>query len=55
MNTMADIVSREDIRRLETAIKQMSQEQLKKTPVLYINELRRLAKAINREFGDVML
>jgi hypothetical protein len=47
---MTEIVSKEDLQRLQRAITMMNPETFKQTPVLYINELRRLAKVINRVF-----
>ncbi|TNV87335.1 hypothetical protein FGO68_gene9428 [Halteria grandinella] len=53
---IVDIVKKEELQKLQNAIKQLqSDEQIKQIPVLYINELRRLAKVINRVFGDGLL
>ena len=48
---VTEVVSKEDLRRLHVGIKELNDEQIKQLPVLYVSELKRLAKTVNRAFG----
>ena len=49
---LTNLMKKEDIHKFQIAIQQVSEDQIKTMPVLYVNDLRRLAKTINRDFGE---
>lgn len=47
-----EIIMKDEIQKMQAALTSATDEQLKKLPISYIQEMRRLARTINRVFGE---
>jgi len=52
MSPIQEFIKREEINKLQQALSAVTEDQIKTLPVLYVNDLRRLARTINRVFGE---